>query len=37
MLAAFHGADGDRVSHCKGLEPGLDREQAGETLQHKHG
>jgi hypothetical protein len=32
MLAAFDGADGDRVRHEECLEAGLDGEQAGEAL-----
>jgi hypothetical protein len=34
MLAALHGADGDRIGDEIRLEPRFDREQSGEALQH---
>jgi hypothetical protein len=37
MLAALDRADGDRVNHQERLEPGLDGEQSGDTLEHAHG
>jgi hypothetical protein len=37
MLAAFDGADGDRVRYQERLEPGLDGEQAGEAIKHHYG
>jgi hypothetical protein len=37
MLAAFDRADGDSLGHEEGLEAGLVREEAGETLEHGNG
>jgi hypothetical protein len=35
--ATLDRADGDGVDDEERLEPGLDREEAGETLEHEHG
>jgi hypothetical protein len=36
VLPAFDGAKGDGINHQPGFKAGLDREQAGEALQHQH-
>jgi hypothetical protein len=35
MLAAFDGADGDRIDHEPRLEARLDLEEATDLLQHR--
>jgi hypothetical protein len=35
--AALDGADGNRIGDEERLEAGLDREEAAETLEHRHG
>jgi hypothetical protein len=37
MQAALHGADGDGVGDQERFEPGLDGEEAADTLEHGHG
>jgi hypothetical protein len=36
MDAAFHGSDGDRISHEKGLKAGLDDKQSADLAKSRH-